>query len=46
MRGELDLGYNDDFPLEITLKEGAKPIYQQDHLDCHHTLRKKPKTVK
>ncbi len=29
MRGELDLGYNDDFPLEITLKEGAKSIYQR-----------------
>ncbi len=29
MRGELDVGYNDDFPLEITLKEGTKPIYQR-----------------
>ncbi len=29
MRGKLDLGYNDDFPLEIALKEGATPVYQR-----------------
>ncbi len=29
MRGKLDSGYNDDFPLEITLKEGATPVYQR-----------------